>query len=417
MHAALTEPCAVTADGTAFAERVGDAVLLERACKLDEPAMAEAVADVCSPAAHELIEATLARGGNVLVAGPARLARPLVAALAAGAQRPAWLLGPAGAAARPHDVRGVGEVYEAARLGVDFLVVCQRPPAVTAAALLHASGVVAQLEARDVGRALMRLEAAVPVGRDATLAVLGSVDLVVSLAPQAPARVAEVAELVLTDQGYRPVALFVRGPRRRGAGLEPRALPSDWATLADHGYAELAERLAAACPPGGAAAASSPASAALAFDDADGAWDAEDAPVEAASALTGAARAARAAPPVLRAALAASEVAAAAPPTYPAVDVQPGWELDQLEAEAELGAGPAAPSDEPASLEADLAALVHEHGADDTPEAHEAAALAAAFGLAPPPRPSADAPTLHGPTASSGGSAAPGSGPTPVRRG
>ena len=394
VHAALQVPHVVGGEGLhrdAVARRLGPAVQLVRVPGANEAAAREALASACPPVVFELVAATLARGGNVLLAGPSALCQPLAWALLQRATRPA-LLQPAdgGPTPCPPGALALGNVREAAAAGANVIAALAQTPAAVVAALGEGLGVLAHLEAQNVGRALMRLEAAVPPGRDATLAVLSGVDLVVGVGPAAPLQVAEVAEVVLTDHGYRPATLFARGPRLRGAGLEPRALPQNLDGLVEAGFDALVQQLRAICPAPGSAPVGAPHAHAAGeatgapdpFDDddeADQAWEARLAAAAAPAPTPVAAPSSTA--PRSRPSAAPSPTRAAA--IAPVGELHPGWELDQLPDEAV--AEPAPP----------VAGPTQSIGAPG--EAEEAAVLAASFGLAPPPRPSATAPALHVP--------------------
>ena len=353
----------------------GQAWLLERAwagAAACAGALAQAVVQgVLDAAQAHALDRVLAEGGNVLLVGPHAACAPLALALAGAGARPAALAAPASPATASPFVT-VPDATGAQRLGCDRLAVVGAVPKAMAQALQHASGAVGHLEGRGIGRGLMRFEAAAR-GRDATLAVLASVDVVVDVRLDPTPRVAEVAELVLTDEGYRPRALVVGEDTGAKSPVSPAAdaaaAPADPAAAAPGSWFGQARAAAAALKQAGGPADWE--------DDLDGT------PYQAVAGQPHAG-------PVLPRPLARTPSAprAAAGPAatrrvaVPAAEERPspGWELDRLEEEGAAGEADVPNDALPLAEDGDGQVELSEA------EAREHATMAASFGLGPPTR-------------------------------
>jgi hypothetical protein len=170
----------------------------------------------------------------------------------------------------------------------------------------------------------------------ATLSVLAGLDLVVVVSAEPSLRVTEVAEMALVVDGYRPRLLFASGLPPVPMALVPVAAPGFAPELAQAGFGVLADELRHAVPE---PRQSEPAVG--------------NEPQPRVEAMPRRARAPAVEP-------------SAAPPLGPGLDDSPppGWELDQLGAEL------------PSELD------------DGRTTSADDAAMAAAYGLGPPPRPS-----------------------------
>ncbi len=237
--AALPEP-ATLADGITAVASAG-ALLLRR-----PPDPARRPADLVregalSQLAADLLEAALTHGRNVLVAGPWCAGVELVAALLAGGQRPAVVAAPADAVPPPW--LRADTAADALACGADRVGVWSTHSPLRLQALRAASGVAAWIEARRLDRALLRFEAEAEQagGASAPLHVLAAIDLVVVMAG---ARVREVAEIELVDNGYRPRLLFASGLPPVPDALVPVAPPTFLAELTQAGFRVLADELA-----------------------------------------------------------------------------------------------------------------------------------------------------------------------------
>ncbi len=300
-----------------------------------------------SALAARFLGASAAVGKNLLVLGAWPAARELIASLLAEAVRPA-VVGAPDEALPPAWVRA-SQPREAHLLGADRIGAWSLEATELVALLGRASGVVAWLDARRLERGLMRLEAAmtqVAPSVPAPLQILSSVDLVIGLG-DGP-RVSEIAEICLTEEGYRPRLVFASGLPPAPSVLVPVAAPTYVGELAARGFSVLADELHHASPE---RERPRPAASRAEAPRARAAEPARQEPVRPES------RDARPEPRVEH----GEASGVPAPSIEPMSDVPPGWELDQL-ADTEL---------------ADEQGI---RSADD-------AALAATFGLGPPPRP------------------------------
>ncbi len=286
-----------------------------------------------SPLAGRTLSAAVALGRNVVVVGPAVVASALASALLAEGRRPC-VVAPRFWAVPPtwprFDATIQAQLFGADRIGCLGLDVDS-----ALAVLSEATGVVACLDARRLDRALIRCEASISRRYGAVptpLHLLAALDVVAVVTDNGGARVTEVAEIELAEDGYRPRLLFACGLPPMPSALVPLAPPSFVDELAQAGMGVLADELRHATP--------------------------QQASLPSRPAIE------RAAPAVPQAGSAKVESSAPLPPepaASPMSDTPPGWELDQL-------------GDE-------VAANDTEGGSA------EDATLAAAYGLAPPPRP------------------------------
>jgi hypothetical protein len=305
----------------------GDALVLTRPPTV-VPRLDELVREgMLSSLAAQTLNAALALGRNLVVAGPWAASAELLAALVVEARRPAFVA--TRADAPPTAWIRVEAVAEATALGADRIGAWGVAPALVAELCLRGHGVAAWLDARRLDRALMRFELAVVPPEDrasAALAMLSSLDLVVIVSDAGAPRVLEISELVMVEDGYRPRSLFATGNAPVPTALVPVSAPGFSAELAPAGFAVLADELRHAT---GAPRRVAPGP--------EPRREPPRAPIiETPGTGTG---------------------ALVAPPPH----TTPGWELDQLSTE-DLGDGSG------------------ELGEQD-------ATMAATYGLAPPPRP------------------------------
>jgi hypothetical protein len=324
--------------------RVGDALVL-RAPANPQRRIADLVRDGwLSNLSARTLTAAVALGRNLLVAGPWCAAADFIGALLADGERPCVV-------GRPEDAVPAAwplfaESRQALLYGADRIGSWSLPTSALPELLGSRNAVIAWVDARRLDRALIRYEAAAaPAGSSpAPIHVLAAIDLVVVLEDFGGPRVAEIAEIALVEDGYRPRLLFASGRPPVTSALIPLAAPSFINDLERSGQTVLADELRHA-DASRAAAPSSPVNA-------------------VAAAPRHPARGERLVVP------ARPDVAAAEPPpsvvspprASELVDAAvPGWELDQ--------AGDDATTNEVGAVSADDAAL------------------AATYGLGPPPRP------------------------------
>lgn len=329
-----------------------------------------------------LISATLRVGRNILVVGPPSPARTLIAAALAEGQRPAVLGEPA--AAVPAGWPLVGHVDDAVHLGADRIGAWAAPPEAVTVAMGQGCGVAARLEARSLERGLMRFEAASEdaSGRSTTpLHVLASLDLVVVLDETQPPRVRQVAEIALYEDGYRPQLLFATGYEPAPSALMPVKVPTYVEELIAAGDNVLVDELRHAAPekktgpetrdvgrPNNQPMAESMVEPPPQHSGAESAAVRPEQDV-----ATPGEREAAASPPLAIAEQPTVLQGEEPVPRMPELDATlkeappPGWELDQLDDSEVTGA------------------------ATSGYDSQEAAALAATYGLGPPPPPSGNA--------------------------
>jgi len=203
-------------------------------------------------------------------------------------------------------------------------------------------GIIAFIDAPRLDRALVRYERAAErlAGAHATtpLSVLAGVDLLVVLTADGGARVREVAEISIAEDGYRPRLLFASGIAPVPSALVPFAAPTFVAELRRAGHAVLVDELEHAVPVG--------------------AEEALPAAAPSSSPPPPPRPTPQRPPPVI----AHAAEPAPSPRFDPALEdaPPPGWELDRLGEEV---------------------------GGEESGRNPEDAALAATFGLGPPPAP------------------------------
>ncbi len=332
---ALKQGAEVLANGT-IARVVGAEIVLHVAPGLDRGAFDLIGEGVLSKLASRTLDAAVALGRNVLVAGSWAASAPLLFRFVAGGARP-LVIGDDRVAA-PQTWSKVASVEEALSYGADRIAAPSLPAAELGVVMRQMCGVVGWIDARRLDRALMRFEASFGAQASSTLQVLSALDLVVVVATSPKWRVVEVAELVLMPEGYRPRFLFSAGEGFLSSALVPQASPSFLDELDARGFEVLADEWRHAVTPNPRVTVAQKLPAQVP--------EIEEAKIE-------------------------RELVEPSSPTTP-----PGWELDllveepALEDKAELG------------------------GASTS---NEEASLAAAYGLGPPPRPTGARP-LEGPS-------------------
>ncbi len=236
---------ATIVDGLA-AMAVGDAVLVVRGPDANRRLEDVARDGVISGLAGRLIEAAVALGRNVIVAGPWLASVDLIGAIVAGGTRPAILEG--GQIPLPATWVRVSGHLELATYGADRVGTWSTGVDALAKLMAGTSGVVGWVDARRLDRVLVRYEAAVDPGAQTPLHVVAGVDLVVVLQGVGGAKVREIAEITMAADGYRPQLLFATGMPPSPQALVPLASPTFIDELAAHGFGVLADELKAIAP-------------------------------------------------------------------------------------------------------------------------------------------------------------------------
>lgn len=293
-----------------------------------------------SALAGQLLDATVRSGRNILVCGPQLSAVELICGIVAGGSRGVGYGG-----GWPLPWPQVDDVSRVRDLGADRVAVVSGDAATAAKAMGGLTGVAAWIDSTRLDRAMMRFELAA----GGVVPVLAALDLCVVMARGGQPRVGQIWEFVADEDSYQGRLLFSTGVDPAPQALTPVAQPSFLQGLAAAGDGAVAEELRHAAP---AAAQTRPQPAAPAVHVV------RTAPTAQAAQTNATVPAPRA--PVVPS---ISNIASALDPEAP----PPGWELDQLGAE-----------DEPIDEEDD--ATAGHHDADG-------AAMAATYGLAPPPRP------------------------------
>ncbi|MEE8409986.1 MAG: hypothetical protein V3T05_10295 [Myxococcota bacterium] len=293
-----------------------------------------------SALAGRTLSAALDAGRNILLTGPWCAALELIGALLAEGHRP-LVVGAVGDAVAPAWPL-VSDADDVATVGADRIAAWSVRGDALIGLMSQASGVVAWMDAGRLDRLLMRFEAeAERVRVSSPLQVMAAVDLVVVMTAGRGARVHQVAEIDMVEDGYRPRLLFSTGVPPVPSALVPVSLPSFVDDLDRAGHTVLADELRHAA-----------------------------APVEPAPMAAPAAAQPPAAPEPCLAPTPVVEVGAA--PRAPRIDPSlqgappPGWELDQISVKETDG---------------------ETHGEDSSTASPEDASLAATFGLGPPPPP------------------------------
>jgi hypothetical protein len=315
---------------------LGDLLVLRAPPRASRGSQALAEEGLISELAARLLTTAVGIGRNVLVVGPFGVALQLVAALAADGKRPCVIGRPDDAV--PPQWPLLASPREADVYGADRAAAWSLDPPELASLMHRRSGVVGWLDAPGLERALTRFEAA--FAQSPPLHVLGSLDFVVVVSRVPHPRVAQIAEIVLVDEGYRPRLVFASGLMPIPAALVPVGLPAITTELAAAGFGVLAEELRHAAPRLPAAARAGE----------------QEAPNEREPATPW---------PRATRSLAQEAPASVGPPEDSRASPSPGWELDRLD-------------------EASLSSELADGGANTSAED---ASLAATFGLGPPPRP------------------------------
>lgn len=242
-HADATAAFGRTAEyGEWLASWVGDALVLKRVTAVNNTLEAWIGAQLISPLAARMVSASLSSGRNVLVAGADGAAAGFAVALGDQSLRPA-LVGGHQVPTPDHWVRA-HTLQDVGQIGADRLVVVGGREALVVDALLNHSGVIANIDARRLDRALMRMELAFgeKLGAEqAPLAMLASIDLVVVLGAEGSGRVEQIVELQFENSGYRPAVLMCRAIDPIREALVPIAQPSYLNELRELGLEELVE--------------------------------------------------------------------------------------------------------------------------------------------------------------------------------
>lgn len=309
-----------------------------------------------SPLAARSVTHAVGLGRNVLLVGPRLVCAELAAAVLAEGKRPAMIGGPAQPS--PPGWPLFADVAAARTYGADRVGAWSLDAAALTQVMSELCGVVGWIDARRLDRGLVRFELAGdnPAG-SGPLRVLAAIDLVVVVADEPNPRVREVTEIVLHDDGYRPVTLFASGQPPVPTALVPVAAPSFLSELDHAGHSVLADELRHAV------GASSEEGRDLIVP--------ASAPVVAISDIAPE-------PEISHVSLRPQPFGAPRPPAPdPSLDdaPPPGWELDQLD---QLG-------DE---------VIATEVAAINDPDA---AVMAASYGLGPPPRPAGVPEGVDGP--------------------
>lgn len=215
------------------------------------PSLTDLVAQGClSDLARQFLDATLATGRNVLIAGSPYVARPLIASLTQAGRAPALWAPRSGTV--PVDLPGLSTAQELLDGAFDRVGGWLLTPAQAVEVLETNSGVVVAIDASRLDRALMRFELAASRHSaspgSGTLQVLAAVDVVVVLARPPTLKVQQIAEVVLVNEGYRPQILFSTGLPPMPQALVPLATPSFARDLVTNGYADFVEELRHAAP-------------------------------------------------------------------------------------------------------------------------------------------------------------------------
>lgn len=313
----------------------------------------------------QLLSAALGLGRNVLLLGPWAACLELGAALVAEGQRPG--LWSAGHDPVPGPWPAVSSAAEVRTLGIDRFGAWGLDTEELAAVMGTGSGVVGWLDARRLDRGLIRFESA-PGSPSGPMRVLAALDLVAVVALQPQPRVREIAEIALTEDGYRPLTLFATGHPPAPTALVPVAAPTFLDELRGANQSVLADELTHAVVYEPMPAAERRPSAAAAPSHLPGA---DHGPPPGAADTPPPMAVARSEPPMpeptIHSVAGGSPIPnfRRAPSIEPAADdaPDPGWELDALGDEA----------------------IAQELASISDPDA---AVMAASFGLGPPPRPS-----------------------------
>ncbi len=235
-------------DGVACA-LVGDALVLLRGPDANRRADDLARDGMLSSLAARLLDAAVATGRNIIVAGPWLPSVDLIGALVGATARPA-VVG-ADAVPLPASWLRASAAADAVAYGAERIGYWSHDVDALARLMTVSSGVVGWLDARRLDRVLVRYEASIDVRApraQAPLQVVAGVDLVVVLQGGGPPRVRELAEITMAADGYRPQLLFATGMAPSPYALVPLAAPSFIDELAAAGHGVLADELRAVVP-------------------------------------------------------------------------------------------------------------------------------------------------------------------------
>lgn len=227
----------------------GDALVLMRGPDANRRVEDLARDGVLSSLAARFLEAAVATGRNVIVAGPWLQSVELISALVGGAQRPAV----AGDQSLPLPSLWLraSTVADAVAYGAERVAFWSHDLDTLPQLMSASSGVVGWIDARRLDRVLVRYEAAIDLRApraQAPLQVVAGVDLVVVLQSGGAPRVRELAEITMAADGYRPQLLFATGMPPSPLALVPLATPTFIDELAASGHAMLADELRAVAP-------------------------------------------------------------------------------------------------------------------------------------------------------------------------
>lgn len=238
--------------GAVIAKRVGDAIVVTRGPDANRRIDDVARDGTLSSLAGRFLDAALASGRNIVVAGPWLAAVDLVWALVAGGSRPAAL--DATDLPLPAGWMRAKEAWDLTSYGADRIAAWSRDVYDLGHLMSTTSGLVGWLDARRLDRVLVRYEAAIDSAlphAQSPLQVISGLDIVVvvrSSGSNTAPRVQELAEITMSADGYRPQLLFSTGLPPSPTALTPLAAPSFLDELAASGFGVLADELRAAVP-------------------------------------------------------------------------------------------------------------------------------------------------------------------------
>lgn len=243
----LVEPVRLTNQCTAAG--AGDAIVLTRPADPNRSVEDVATDGIISALCGRMLSSALSLGRNVLVAGPWCASADLIGALLASADKPCVVATPTDAV--PSVWIRTHHVGDAVACGADRIGAFSLSSQDMCALLTKASSVVAWTNACNLQRALTRYEAIVDLSGDChtPLQVLAGIDLVVIIGRIDGPRVSEVAEICVSDDGYRPRLLFTANAGPVKHALVPVAPPSFLEEIRLAGQSVLADDLFYASAP------------------------------------------------------------------------------------------------------------------------------------------------------------------------
>lgn len=318
-----------------------------------------------SPLAARVVTHAVGLGRNVLLVGPRLVCAELAAAILTEGKRPAMIGGPAQPS--PPGWPLFADVAAARTYGADRVGAWSLDATALTEVMSELCGVVGWIDARRLDRGLVRFELAGDKnGGGGPLRVLAALDLVVVVADEPSPRVREVTEIVLHDDGYRPVTLFASGQPPVPTALVPVAAPSFLPELDHAGHSVLADELRHAVGASSEEGRDLIVPASVLVAESSEIAPAPPDPPDPIDALE---------PEISHISVHPQPFGAPRPPAPdPSLEdaPPPGWELDQL-GDEEIAAEVAAISDP------------------------DAAVMAASYGLGPPPRPASVPEGVDGP--------------------